>query len=106
MTIRGSWDSGKVKYESILKGTDGADILTMTDAQKDVELSDTGEGREVPVSGTNRIFSPDANLQEYAQQAAYQALEQKQADSVSIILMRPGNGENPGDGKCTGIRSE
>lgn len=81
----------EVKYESILKGTDGQ-ILTMTDA-RGVELSDTGEGRKEPVSGRNLILSLDANLQEYAQQAAYQALEQKQADSVSIILMRPGNGE-------------
>ena len=81
----------EVKSESILKGTDGQ-ILTMTDA-RGVELSDTGEGRKEPVSGKNLILSLDANLQEYAQQAAYQALEQKQADSVSIILMRPGNGE-------------
>ena len=81
----------EVKYESILKGTDGQ-ILTMTDA-RGVDLSDTGEGRKEPVSGKNLILSLDANLQEYAQQAAYQALEQKQADSVSIILMRPGNGE-------------
>lgn len=81
----------EVKYESILKGTDGQ-ILTMTDARS-VELSDNGEGRKEPVSGKNLILSLDANLQEYAQQAAYQALEQKQADSVSIILMRPGNGE-------------
>ena len=81
----------EVKYESILKGSDGQ-ILTMTDA-RGVELSDTGEGRKEPVSGKNLILSLDANLQEYAQQAAYQALEQKQADSVSIILMRPGNGE-------------
>ena len=81
----------EVKYESILKGTDGQ-ILTMTDA-RGVELSDTVEGRKEPVSGKNLILSLDANLQEYAQQAAYQALEQKQADSVSIILMRPGNGE-------------
>lgn len=81
----------EVKYESILKGTDGQ-ILTMTDA-RGVELSDTGEGRKEPVSGKNLILSLDANLQEYAQQAAYQALEQKQADSVSIILMRSGNGE-------------
>ena len=94
----------EVKYESILKGTDGQ-ILTMTDA-RGVELSDTGEGRKEPVSGKNLILSLDANLQEYAQQAAYQALEQKQADSVSIILMRPAERGDPGDGKCTGIRSE
>ena len=81
----------EVKYESILKGTDGQ-ILTMTDA-RGVELSDTGEGRKEPVSGKNLILSLDANLQEFAQQAAYQALEQKKAESVSIMLMRPGNGE-------------
>ena len=81
----------EVKYESILKGTDGQ-ILTMTDA-RGVELSNAGEGRKEPVPGKNLVLSLDANLQEYAQQAAYQALEQKQADSVSIILMRPENGE-------------
>lgn len=81
----------EVKYEEILKGTDGQ-ILTMTDA-RGVELADAGEGRTEPVAGKNLVISLDANLQEYAQQAAYKALEQKQADSVSVILMRPQTGE-------------
>lgn len=81
----------EVKYEEVLKGTDGQ-ILTMTDA-RGVELPDAGEGRAEPVPGKNLVLSLDVNLQEYAEQAAYKALEQKQADSVSVILMRPQTGE-------------
>lgn len=81
----------EVKYEEVLKGTDGQ-ILTMTDA-RGVELQDAGEGRKEPVAGKNLVLSLDANLQEYAEQAAYKAMEQKQADSVSVILMRPQTGE-------------
>ncbi len=81
----------EVKYEKILKGMDGQ-ILTMTDA-RGVELADEGEGRKEPVAGKNLVLSLDVNLQEYAQQAAYKALEEKQADSVSIILMHPKTGE-------------
>lgn len=81
----------EVKYEEILKGTDGQ-ILTMTDA-RGVELQDAGEGRKEPIAGKNLVISLDANLQEYAEQAAYRAMEQKQADSVSVILMRPQTGE-------------
>ena len=81
----------EVQYEKILKGMDGQ-ILTMTDA-RGVELADEGEGRKEPVAGKNLVLSLDVNLQEYAQQAAYKALEEKQADSVSIILMHPKTGE-------------
>lgn len=81
----------EVQYEEILKGTDGQ-ILTMTDA-RGVELPDEGEGRKEPIPGKNLVLSIDVNLQEYAEQAAYRALEQKQADSVSVILMRPKTGE-------------
>lgn len=81
----------EVKYEKILKGMDGQ-ILSMTDA-RGVELADEGEGRKEPVAGKNLVLSLDVNLQEYAQQAAYKALEEKQADSVSIILMHPKTGE-------------
>ena len=35
----------------------------------------------------------DMNIQKYATQLAYQAMETKQADSVSIIVMNPQNGE-------------
>lgn len=81
----------EVQYEEILKGTNGQ-ILTMTDA-RGVELPDEGEGRKEPIPGKNLVLSIDVNLQEYAEQAAYRALEQKQADSVSVILMRPKTGE-------------
>lgn len=81
----------EVQYEEVLKGTDGQ-ILTMTDA-RGVELPDAGEGRKEPIPGKNLVLSIDVNLQEYAEQAAYRALEQKQADSVSVILMRPKTGE-------------
>lgn len=81
----------EVKYEDVLRGTPGK-ILTLTDA-RGVELPDAGESRMEPVNGRNLHISLDANIQKYAEQAAYQVMEQKQADSVSVILMRPDNGE-------------
>ena len=39
------------------------------------------------------ILSLDANIQEYAQQAALKVMEEKQAERVSILLMNPQNGE-------------
>ena len=81
----------EVKYEDVLKGTDGQ-ILTMTDA-RGVELEDEGERRQEPIPGKNLHISLDHNIQEYAQQAAYQVMEKKGADSVSVLLMRPQNGE-------------
>lgn len=81
----------EVMYEDVLKGTDGQ-ILTMTDA-RGVELADEGERREEPVSGKNLHISLDHNIQKYAEQAATRVMEQKQADRVSVILMRPKNGE-------------
>ena len=71
----------EVQYEEVLKGTDGQ-ILTMTDA-RGVELPDAGEGRKEPVSGKNLVLSLDVNLQEYAQQEAYQALERKQQELMA-----------------------
>lgn len=81
----------EVQYEDVLKGTDGK-ILTMTDA-RGVELADEGERRQEPIAGKNLHISLDHNIQEYAEQAAYQVMEKKEADSVSILLMRPQNGE-------------
>ncbi len=81
----------EVKYEEILQGTPGR-ILTLTDA-RGVELSDTGERREEPVNGSDLYISLDANIQEFAEQAARKVMEQKEADSVSIIIMNPKNGE-------------
>lgn len=81
----------EVKYEEVLGGRNGQ-ILTMTDA-RGVELQNAGEGRKEPEAGKNLVISLDVNLQEYAEQAAYRAMEQKQAESVSVILMRPQTGE-------------
>ncbi len=81
----------EVEYEEELSGTPGR-ILTLTDA-RGVELADTGESREEPVAGNDLVTSLDYNIQKYAEQAAYQVMEQKQADSVSILIMNPKNGE-------------
>lgn len=81
----------EVKYEEYLKGTDGQ-ILTQTDA-RGVELESTAEKRIEPAAGKNLYLSLDINIQKYAEQAAKKVLEQKQAKSVSVILMNPQNGE-------------
>ena len=81
----------EVKYDEVLQGEPGK-ILTLTDA-RGVELPDAGESRQEPVNGKNLHISLDANIQKYVEQAAYRVMQQKQADSESIILMRPYNGE-------------
>lgn len=81
----------EVKYDEYLQGTNGK-ILTLTDA-RGIEIENAGESRLDPIDGNNLHISLDYNIQMYAQQAAEKALEQKQADSVSIIVMNPSNGE-------------
>ncbi len=81
----------EVKYEEYLKGIPGQ-ILTATDA-RGIELDEVGENRIDPVPGYNLQISLDTNIQLYAQQAALKVLEEKQADSVSILMMNPQNGE-------------
>ena len=81
----------EVEYEEELSGEPGK-ILTLTDA-RGVELENTGESRLEPVAGNDLVISLDYNIQEYAQQAALKVMEQKQADSVSIIILNPMNGE-------------
>lgn len=81
----------EVEYEEVLEGTPGR-ILTLTDA-RGVELADTGEAREEPIAGKDLVISMDYNIQQFAEQAAYRIMEQKQADSVSILAMNPQNGE-------------
>ncbi len=81
----------EVKYEKYLKGIPGQ-ILTSTDA-RGIELDEVGENRIDPVSGYDLQTSLDVNIQMYAQQAALKVMEEKQADSVSILLMNPQNGE-------------
>lgn len=81
----------EVIYEEYLKGKEGT-ILTVTDA-KGVEIAEAGEERIDPVNGNDLYVSLDINIQSYATQLAMQAMETKQADSVSILVMNPQNGE-------------
>lgn len=81
----------EVAYEEVLSGTSGR-ILTLTDA-RGVELADTGESRQEPQAGNDLVITMDYNIQQFAEQAAYKVMEQKQADSVSVIIMNPSNGE-------------
>lgn len=81
----------EVKYESVLKGTDGK-ILTLTTA-KGVEIKNAAEGRIEPLSGHSLTLSLDVNIQKFAQQLAKRTMEAKNAKSVKIIVMNPQNGE-------------
>lgn len=81
----------EVKYDEYLQGSNGK-ILTLTDA-RGVEIENAGETRLDPIDGNDLHISMDYNIQMYAEQAATKALEQKQADSVSVIVMNPQNGE-------------
>ena len=78
-------------YDTYLQGKDGM-ILTTTDA-RGVEVDNVGEERREPVPGDDLVTSLDYNIQMYAMQAAEKAYLQKEADSVSIIVMNPKNGE-------------
>lgn len=78
-------------YDKYLQGTDGT-ILTTTDA-RGVEVDNIGEERIEPVAGNNLRLSLDSNIQLFAAQAAEKAYLQKEADSVSILVMNPTNGE-------------
>ena len=81
----------EVEYEEYLAGTPGV-ILTMTDA-KGIEVEEEGERRIEPIAGNDLILSLDMNIQSYAQQLAVQAMKTKEAQSVSIVVMNPKNGE-------------
>ena len=81
----------EVKYEEYLKGENGT-IFTLTDAAG-VELENGKEERLEPTAGRDLILSLDVNIQQYAQQLAYQTMEKKNAKGVSIIVMNPQNGE-------------
>lgn len=78
-------------YDDYLQGQDGT-ILTTTDA-RGVEVDNIGEERIEPVVGNNLRLSLDANIQLFAAQAAEKAYLQKDADSVSILVMNPKDGQ-------------
>ncbi|EOT25502.1 stage V sporulation protein D (sporulation-specific penicillin-binding protein) [Eubacterium sp. 14-2] len=81
----------EVKYEEYLKGKSGK-ILTLTDA-RGIEMENAGERRQEPVDGYNLHVSLDYNIQMYCEQAAKKVMEAKSADGVSVIVMKPDNGE-------------
>ena len=80
----------EVKYDSYLEGKKGT-ILTVTDA-KGVEIEDASESRVEPIAGNDLITSIDLNIQTYATQLAYEVMEKKEAEGVSILVMNPKNG--------------
>lgn len=81
----------EVKYDKYLQGIDGL-ILTPTDS-RGIEQDKALEERVETVAGNDLITSIDVNIQQYAEQIAYNALEAKRANYVSIIVMNPNNGE-------------
>ena len=81
----------EVKYDEYLQGTNGK-ILTLTDA-KGIEIENAGESRLEPVNGYDLCLSLDYNIQMYCEQAAKKVCTKKSADSVSVIVMNPQNGE-------------
>ena len=81
----------EVTYDEVLSGQPGK-ILTLTD-YKGIEIENAPEERVEPIDGKSLYLSIDVNLQQYAMQAAKKVMKQKEAKSVSIILMNPQNGE-------------
>ena len=81
----------EVKYDEYLQGTNGK-ILTLTDA-RGIEIENAGESRLEPVNGYDLCLSLDRNIQMYCEQAAKKVCTKKSADSVSVIVMNPQNGE-------------
>lgn len=81
----------EVKYDEYLQGKNGK-ILTLTNA-KGIEIENAGETRLEPVNGYDLCISMDANIQQYCEQAAEKAYVKKSADSVSVLVMNPQNGE-------------
>ena len=81
----------EVKSEEYLQGEPGT-ILTVTDA-RGIEVEEQGESRLEPVDGDDLYISMDLNIQQYAAQLAEQVMAAKEAESVSILVMKPDNGE-------------
>ena len=81
----------EVKYDDYLQGKEGK-ILTTTDV-RGIEVKNSAETRIDPVMGESLHISLDYNIQAYVTQIAEKVMLQKQAKSVSVILMNPQNGE-------------
>lgn len=81
----------EAKYDTYLSGTNGQ-ILTMSDAGG-IEIKGSREDRILPVDGQDLYTTLDVNIQKYATQLAWETMVKKEAKQVSIIVMRPDNGE-------------
>ena len=81
----------EVIYDDYLQGEEGR-ILTVTDV-RGIEVENSAETRIDPVMGESLHLSLDHNIQSYVTQVAEKVMKQKQAKSVSVILMDPQNGE-------------
>ncbi|MDD6233494.1 MAG: penicillin-binding transpeptidase domain-containing protein [Frisingicoccus sp.] len=81
----------EVKYDDYLQGEEGK-ILTTTDV-RGIEVKNSAETRIDPIMGESLHISLDYNIQAYVTQIAEKVMLQKQAKSVSVILMNPQNGE-------------
>ncbi|MCI7771657.1 MAG: peptidoglycan glycosyltransferase [Eubacterium sp.] len=81
----------EAKYDTYLAGTNGQ-ILTLSDAGG-IEIKGSREDRILPVDGQDLYTTLDVNIQEYAMQLAWETMVKKEAKQVSIIVMRPDNGE-------------
>lgn len=81
----------EAKYDTYLSGTNGQ-ILTLSDAGG-IEIKDSREDRILPVDGQDLYTTLDVNIQKYATQLAWETMVKKEAKQVSIIVMRPDNGE-------------
>lgn len=81
----------EAKYDTYLSGTNGQ-ILTLSDAGG-IEIKGSREDRILPVDGQDLYTTLDVNIQKYATQLAWETMIKKEAKQVSIIVMRPDNGE-------------
>lgn len=81
----------EAKYDTYLSGTNGQ-ILTLSDAGG-IEIKGSREDRILPVDGQDLYTTLDVNIQKYATQLAWETMVKKEAKQVSIIAMRPDNGE-------------
>lgn len=81
----------EAKYDTYLSGTNGQ-ILTLLDAGG-IEIKGSREDRILPVDGQDLYTTLDVNIQKYATQLAWETMVKKEAKQVSIIVMRPDNGE-------------
>lgn len=81
----------EAKYDTYLSGTNGQ-ILTLSDAGG-IEIKGSREDRILPVDGQDLYTTLDVNIQKYATQLGWETMVKKEAKQVSIIVMRPDNGE-------------